>query len=140
MPKLAVLLVNLGSPASPSIADVRSYLREFLGDKRVIDLPAPLRWILLEAAILRTRPAKSAHAYASIWTEQGSPLMVTSGHVRRKLSHAVGPGLQVSLAMRYGNQPRAKSPALHLLLFGATATPLWFLFVAAVVRWLVPAV
>lgn len=98
----AVLLVNLGSPHSPSVPDVRDYLREFLGDERVIDLPAPLRKLLLEAVVLRTRPEKSAHAYASIWTPEGSPLMVTSESVQRKLAAAVGPDLPVYLAMRYG--------------------------------------
>jgi ferrochelatase len=98
----AVLLVNLGSPASPSVPDVRRYLREFLGDERVIDIPAPLRWLLLEGIILRTRPKKSAHAYASIWTEQGSPLIHTSVSVQRKLAATVGPELPVYLAMRYG--------------------------------------
>jgi ferrochelatase len=101
MSKRAVLLVNLGSPESPSIGDVRRYLREFLGDKRVLDIPAPLRWLLLESYILRTRPKRSAHAYASIWTPEGSPLVVTSTKVQRKLADAVGP-TPVYLAMRYG--------------------------------------
>ena len=86
MPKRAVLLVNLGSPKSTSVADVRSYLREFLGDERVIDLPKPLRWLLLEGIILRTRPKKSAHAYQSIWTKDGSPLVLTSISVQKKLA------------------------------------------------------
>ncbi len=98
----AVLLVNLGSPASPSVPDVRTYLREFLGDERVLDLPAPFRWLLLEGAILPTRPKKSAHAYASIWTPEGSPLLHTSESVRAKLAAAVEPDLPVYLAMRYG--------------------------------------
>lgn len=102
MSSRAILLVNLGSPASPSVSDVRRYLREFLGDERVIDLPAPLRWLLLEGVILRTRPKRSAHAYASIWTPQGSPLLRVSESVREKLSAAVGPETPVYLAMRYG--------------------------------------
>jgi len=102
MPARAVLLVNLGSPDSPSVADVRRYLREFLGDKRVLDLPRPLRWLLLEGIILRTRPKRSAHAYASVWTEEGSPLVRTSVSVQRKLAAALGPGTPVYLAMRYG--------------------------------------
>lgn len=103
MPKRAVLLVNLGSPDSPSVPDVRRYLREFLGDDRVIDLPAPLKWLLLERIILRTRPQKSAHAYASIWTPEGSPLMQISRSVRDKLAAVVGLDTPVYLAMRYGN-------------------------------------
>lgn len=102
MPHRAVLLVNLGSPDSPGVDDVRRYLREFLGDKRVLDIPAPLRWVLLEGVILRTRPQKSAHAYASIWTAEGSPLMRISESVRQKLGSAVSPDIPVYLAMRYG--------------------------------------
>src|SRR5471030_1072030 len=102
MPTRAVLLVNLGSPASPSVEDVRRYLREFLGDERVLDIPAPLRWLLLEGLILRTRPKQTAHAYASIWTSEGSPLIVTSESVERKLAAALGPQTPVYLAMRYG--------------------------------------
>ncbi len=104
----AVLLVNLGSPDSPSEADVRTYLREFLGDERVIDLPAPLRWLLLEGIILRTRPKKSAHAYASIWTEDGSPLMHTSEVVQKKMNREFDDQVPVYLAMRYG-QPSIAS-------------------------------
>lgn len=102
MPSRAVLLVNLGSPDSPSVPDVRRYLREFLGDERVIDIPAPLRWLLLEGIILRTRPKKSAHAYSSIWTTEGSPLMRISESVREKLALAIGDQTPVYLAMRYG--------------------------------------
>jgi ferrochelatase len=103
MPKRAVLLVNLGSPDSTSVADVRRYLREFLGDERVLDLPAPLRWLLLEGIILRTRPKRSAHAYATVWTKDGSPLIVTSRSVQEKLSARLGDETKVYLAMRYGN-------------------------------------
>ncbi len=99
----AVLLVNLGSPDSTSVPDVRRYLREFLGDKRVIDLPSPLRSLLLEGIILRTRPKKSAHAYSSVWTDQGSPLMRISESVRQKLSIELDSNVPVYLAMRYGN-------------------------------------
>jgi ferrochelatase len=102
MPQRAVLLVNLGSPESPTVADVRRYLAEFLGDARVLDLPAPLRWLLLHGRILRTRPRKSAHAYASIWTPAGSPLLVTSRAVRQALADALGGDPPVAIAMRYG--------------------------------------
>lgn len=100
MPDRAVLLVNLGSPASPSVGDVRHYLREFLGDPRVIDYPAWLRWLLLEGIVLRVRPRRSARAYARIWTPEGSPLVVTTERVRAKLEAAAG--LPVFSAMRYG--------------------------------------
>src|SRR5688500_4764860 len=102
MPNCAVLLVNLGSPDSPAVGDVRRYLREFLGDERVLDIPAPLRWLLLEGVILRTRPKKSAHAYASVWTPEGSPLMRISTSVREKLGATLGAQTPVYLAMRYG--------------------------------------
>lgn len=102
MSQPAVLLVNLGSPASPAVGDVRRYLREFLGDPRVLDLPAPLRWLLLEGIILRTRPAQSAPAYASIWTAEGSPLLRISERVQRALARRTGPALPIHLAMRYG--------------------------------------
>ena len=103
MSKRAVLLVNLGSPDSTAVADVRRYLREFLGDERVLDMAAPLRWALLEGIILRTRPKKSAHAYAQVWTKDGSPLIVTSRAVREKLSASLGAATPVYLAMRYGS-------------------------------------
>jgi len=102
MAKRAVLLVNLGSPESTSVADVRRYLREFLGDERVLDLSAFGRWLLLEGIILRTRPKKSAHAYAQVWTDGGSPLIVTSHRVRDKLTAKLGAETPVYLAMRYG--------------------------------------
>ena len=108
MPKRAVLLVNLGSPASPSAPDVRRYLREFLGDERVLDMPAFLRWILLEGVILRTRPKHSAKAYAKIWTKEGSPLVRTSESVREKLAALLGDDTPVFAAMRYG-QPSIAS-------------------------------
>jgi protoporphyrin/coproporphyrin ferrochelatase len=103
MSKRAVLIANLGSPDSTSVPDVRRYLREFLGDERVLDVPSPLRWALLEAVILPTRPKRTAHAYAKIWTAEGSPLVATSRHVQAKLSAAIGPAVPIFLAMRYGN-------------------------------------
>lgn len=106
--KRAILLVNLGSPDSTAVPDVRRYLREFLGDERVLDLPGWLRWLLLEGIILRTRPKRSAQAYAQIWTPEGSPLLVTSRRVQAKLAAALGPAAPVYLAMRYG-QPSIAS-------------------------------
>ena len=111
MHKPAVLIANLGSPDSTSIPDVRRYLREFLGDPRVLDIPAPLRWLLLEGVILTTRPRKTAHAYSRIWTAGGSPLLVTSESVRRKLAEALGPGVPVHAAMRYGSPSIASAVA-----------------------------
>jgi len=100
MPDRAVLLVNLGSPASPSVDDVRRYLREFLGDPRVIDYPAWLRWLLLEGIVLRLRPRRSARAYSKIWTPAGSPLVAITETVRAKLEATAD--LPVHAAMRYG--------------------------------------
>jgi ferrochelatase len=111
VPKRAVLLANLGSPDSTSIPDVRRYLREFLGDPRVLDMPAWKRWLLLEGIILRTRPRKTAHAYSKIWTTLGSPLVATSESVQRKLSEALGPSVPVHCAMRYGRPSVASAIA-----------------------------
>jgi len=96
----ALLLVNLGSPASTDVADVRRYLNQFLMDPYVIDLPWPLRRLLVSLILIK-RPAASAHAYASIWWEDGSPLVVLSKrlHQAMKASWTHGP---VELAMRYG--------------------------------------
>jgi ferrochelatase len=94
-----VLLVNLGSPDSPSVGDVRRYLREFLMDGRVLDAPWPVRFCVVHFAILPWRPKISAHAYASIWTQEGSPLVVISKRVCDRLRERVR--VPVELAMRY---------------------------------------
>jgi protoporphyrin/coproporphyrin ferrochelatase len=96
----AVLLVNLGSPDSPSTPDVRRYLKEFLGDERVIDVPL-VRRVIVPLIILNTRPRKSAEAYQTVWTEAGAPLVVTSLEQQKRLREHVD--LPVYLAMRYGN-------------------------------------
>jgi len=95
-----VLLVNLGSPDSTAVGDVRRYLNEFLMDARVIDTPWLLRRFIV-GMILINRPKESAHAYEKIWTPEGSPLVVTSRHVREKLQERVR--VPVELAMRYQN-------------------------------------
>jgi len=92
--------VNLGSPDSPSVPDVRRYLNEFLMDGRVIDSPWPLRRLVV-GLILIKRPEESAHAYEKIWTPDGSPLVVTSRNVQQKLQERVT--VPVELAMRYQN-------------------------------------
>ena len=102
-PLTGVLLVNLGTPDAPETAPVRRYLRQFLGDRRVLTLPAPLRWLLLNLVILPTRPAKSAAAYREVWTDQGSPLLVHSRALTAGVAEALGADYQVELAMRYGN-------------------------------------
>ena len=102
----AVLLVNLGTPTAPTASAVRPYLAEFLGDPRVIDYPRWLWWLILHGVILRVRPKRSAHAYARIWDERGSPLRYGSEALAAKLHAELDrqqPGtLRVALAMRYG--------------------------------------
>ena len=95
-----VLLVNLGSPESPTAKDVKPYLDEFLMDKYVIDVPFLLRALLVRGIILQTRPKKSAEAYARIWTDEGSPLIVISKKMHQKVQKLVD--VPVALAMRYG--------------------------------------
>jgi ferrochelatase len=109
--KTGILLVNLGSPEAPTAAAVRPYLREFLGDPRVIDIPAPLRWLLLNAVILPFRPAKSAEAYAKVWTPEGSPLLANSRAFTGRLAALLGDEYKVVLAMRYGNPSLASAIA-----------------------------
>ena len=96
----AVLLVNLGSPDSPSVPDVRRYLNQFLMDGRVIDVAWPLRRFIV-GMILINRPKESAHAYEKVWLPEGSPLVVTSRHVQKLLQQRVK--VPVELAMRYQN-------------------------------------
>jgi ferrochelatase len=100
--KTGVLLVNLGTPDAPTTRPVRRYLREFLSDPRVLTLPAPLRWLLLNLVILPTRPVRSAAAYRAIWTEAGSPLLVHSQDLTREVSKRLGDDYTVRLGMRYG--------------------------------------
>ena len=100
---VGVLLVNLGTPDSPDAAGVRKYLAEFLSDRRVVEIPAPLWKPVLYGVVLRTRPAKSAKAYREIWTNEGSPLMAISRRQRDALQTRLGDTVCVGLAMRYGS-------------------------------------
>lgn len=103
---IAVVLVNLGTPAAPTTAAVRRYLDQFLSDPRVIEQPRWLWWLILNGVILRLRPARSARAYASIWTKSGSPLLVNSQALAQalggSLKRSAGDGVDVHLAMTYG--------------------------------------
>src|SRR5688500_10891976 len=101
MSKQGILLVNLGSPDSPSVPDVRKYLREFLMDGRVLDTPWPIRFCVVNFAILPSRPKASAHAYQTVWTPEGSPLIVISKRAQSKLQGRLS--VSVELAMRYQN-------------------------------------
>jgi protoporphyrin/coproporphyrin ferrochelatase len=105
-----VVLVNVGTPEAPTVAAVREFLREFLGDPGVVDLPAPLRWALLALIILPFRTGRSAHAYRGIWTDRGSPLLV---HARAQMAalQARLPEAEVVLAMRYGKPSLAEAVA-----------------------------
>ena len=100
-----IMLANLGTPDAPTIPAVRRYLAEFLSDPRVIELPPPLRWLLLHGVILRFRPARSARAYQKIWTDAGSPLLAIGRAQAQALEQALqadGCKVPVRLAMRYG--------------------------------------
>lgn len=105
--RLGVLLVNLGTPASPTPKDVRRFLGQFLWDPRVVEMSRPLWWLILHGVILRLRPRRSAHAYAQIWTPEGSPLLQHSralaAAVATELSRRVGDDVPVALGMTYGN-------------------------------------
>ena len=100
--KIGVLLVNLGTPEAPTPAAVKTYLAEFLSDKRVVELPSLLWQPILRGIILNTRPKKSAHAYAQVWTEKGSPLAAITAEQAEKLQAQLGEAARVDWAMRYG--------------------------------------
>ncbi len=113
-PPFGVLMVNLGTPEAPTTGAVRTYLAEFLWDKRVVDVPRPLWWLILHGVILRFRPGRVAKAYASVWRwkkdgwpEDGSPLMLISKDQQRalktKLAEQFGRDIPVALAMTYGS-------------------------------------
>ena len=112
----AILLVNLGSPASPSVPDVRRYLNEFLMDGRVIDTPWPVRRFVV-GMILINRPKESGHAYEKVWTKDGSPLIVSSRKVQQLLQARLT--VPVELAMRY-QSPSIESAVKNLAAKGAT--------------------
>ena len=102
-PKVGVLLINLGTPDAPDAKSVRRYLAQFLSDRRVVEIP-PLIWQpILRGVILTTRPKKSAHAYSQVWTDQGSPLAFHTRDTAHAMQAAMGEGVVVDWAMRYGN-------------------------------------
>ncbi|MGA0555498.1 ferrochelatase [Larkinella sp. VNQ87] len=101
--KTGVLIVNLGTPDSPSVPDVRKYLREFLMDGRVIDIPYPQRYLLVNGIIAPFRAPKSAKVYREVWTENGSPLKYYGEVVEQELQRELGDDYVVKLAMRYQN-------------------------------------
>jgi len=110
--KTGILLTNLGSPDAPTTKSVRVYLKEFLSDRRIVEIPRLLWMIILHGIILRVRPKRSAKLYQSIWTDQGSPLTHITELQRQKLSEQLieqgYDNLDIVMAMRYGN-PSIKS-------------------------------
>jgi ferrochelatase len=101
-PKVGVLLINLGTPNSPEPGSVKLYLREFLSDPRVVEIPQLVWQPILRGIILNTRPKKSAHAYKQVWTEEGSPLAAITARQARALQGKFGESVVVDYAMRYG--------------------------------------
>ena len=116
--KVGVLLVNLGTPAAPSVSEVKRYLAEFLSDRRVIEIP-PIAWQpILRGVILNTRPAKSAEAYSKVWSEDGSPLAAITKAQAEAMQRAFGAAhdgrVIIDWAMRYGEPTiHDKLAALH---------------------------
>ncbi len=106
IPGLGILLVNLGTPEAPTAKALRPYLRQFLGDPRVVEMSRPVWWLILNLFVLPFRPKKSAELYASIWTDEGSPLLATSRRIEKALEvglrEKVGNPLHVELGMTYG--------------------------------------
>ena len=117
--KTGVLLVNLGTPDAPTPEALRRYLAEFLSDSDVVTLPRFLWLPLLHLWVLRTRPARSAEAYARVWTDAGSPLLVITYALADKLERALGAGYALAVGMRYGN-PSIPSALAALKEAGAT--------------------
>lgn len=107
VPVTGILITNLGTPDAPTASALRRYLGQFLWDKRVVEIPRPIWWLILHGIILRTRPAKSAKAYESVWMEEGSPLLVYSEGqktaLQARLSQRFAGPVVVELGMRYGN-------------------------------------
>lgn len=106
-PAIGVLLTNLGTPDAATPAALRRYLAEFLWDPRVVEMPRPLWWMILHLIILRIRPSRAARSYQTVWTEEGSPLLVharaQADAVRSVLARRLPGPVQVALGMRYGN-------------------------------------
>lgn len=101
--RVAVLFVNLGTPDAPEAGAVKTYLREFLSDRRVVEIPQIVWQPILRGIILNTRPKKSAHAYQQVWMDEGSPLAVHTRRIAEKMAGAWSNAVTVDWAMRYGN-------------------------------------
>ena len=120
--KTAVVLINLGTPDEPTAPAVRRYLKEFLSDPRVVEIPRPIWWLILNGIILNVRPKKSAEKYAAIWTSDGSPLKVHTEKQTKLLRGFLGQAghqVVVDYAMRYG-QPSIPATLSRLKADGCT--------------------
>jgi len=102
MSKVGIILNNIGTPLSPETKDVSAYLKEFLMDPNVIGLPYPFRFLLVHGLIAPFRSRSSGAKYKSIWSQQGSPLLVHTENLRKKLQQELGPEFSVKIGMRYG--------------------------------------
>lgn len=101
--KIGIILANLGSPTAPTTKAVRRFLKDFLGDPRVVNLPRPLWWLILNFFVLPFRPSRSAKAYRKVWHEKGSPLTYLTRQLSEKVAEQLKPkGITVNYAMRYG--------------------------------------
>ena len=113
-PRIGVLLTNLGTPEAPTAKALRPYLKQFLWDPRVVEVPRPIWWLILNGIILNTRPKRSAEAYRAVWTDRGSPLLMhledQVKEVERSLQSQFGDRFVVRGAMRYG------APAINTVL------------------------
>ena len=119
--KIGILLTNLGTPAAPTKKALRTYLKQFLSDPRVVEVPRLLWWLVLHGVILNIRPARSARAYATVWTEQGSPLAIHTADQAERLARALSVTATdddnlpvVRWAMRYG-QPSIENTVQQML-------------------------
>jgi ferrochelatase len=121
-PRIGILLGQLGTPDAPTTPAVRKYLRQFLSDRRVVDLNPVLWWLILNGIILRFRPKASAELYEKVWSPEGSPLLVISNHQAAGLENGLnalgGAEVKVEVAMRYGN-PSTGSAIRKLIDWGA---------------------
>ncbi|MCQ9635678.1 ferrochelatase [Chryseobacterium sp. WG23] len=125
MAKKGILLINLGSPRSISVKDVKEYLDEFLMDEKVIDYRWIFRALLVRGIILKTRPAKSAQAYKTVWTDEGSPLIVITKKIQQKLQKIVD--IPVEIGMRYA-EPSIETGIRNLVEKGITEIVLFPLY------------
>ncbi|MCV2886584.1 ferrochelatase [Aestuariibacter sp. AA17] len=105
--KVGVLITNLGTPEAPTTKALRPYLKQFLSDPRVVEVPKVIWWLVLNLVILRFRPKRSAHAYSTVWTDEGSPLLLHTQKqaeaLQQKCKTQLGEGVVVDFAMRYGS-------------------------------------